>query len=59
VNIRALAFDANGKLLGVDFTYADAEVLQPNATARWDMMMQGFGEKPARWEFSVKAMKAD
>jgi hypothetical protein len=59
VNIRALAFDADGKLLGVDFTYADAEVLQPNATARWDIMMQGFGERPARWEFSVKAMKAD
>lgn len=59
VNVRALAFDAEGKLLGVDYTFADAEVLQPNATARWDISMQPFGQKPAKWEFSVKAMTAD
>jgi len=59
VHVRALAFDGAGKLLGVDHTYADAEVLQPNATARWDISTQPFGSKPVRWEFSVKAMKAE
>lgn len=58
VHIRALAFDAAGKLLGIDDTYADAEVLQPGATARFDMTMFGLGATPARWEFSVTGSPA-
>lgn len=59
VHVRAIAFDAGGKILGVDDTYADAEVLQPGATARFDLPMQAFSEKPTKWEFTVNGMTVD
>jgi hypothetical protein len=58
VHVRALAFDAAGTLLGIDDTYADVEVLQPGATARFDMTMFDLGATPARWEFSVTGSPA-
>lgn len=58
VHVRALAFDAAGTLLGIDDTYADVEVLQPGATARFDMTMFDLGATPARWEFTVTGASA-
>ncbi len=59
VHIQALAFDGAGKLLGIDDAYANGEVLQPGDSARFDLPIQPFSEKPARWEFSVVGMTVD
>lgn len=54
VHVRALGFDAADKLLGLYYTYADAEVLAPGASARFNIYMHA-PDPPKRWEFSVRA----
>lgn len=58
VRIQILAYDASDKLLGVDQTYADIDVLEPGGTARWNAMMLPYAETPARWEMTVSAQAA-
>jgi hypothetical protein len=57
VRIRALGFDASDKLLGLYYTYADAEVLAPGASARFNIYMHA-PVAPKRWEFSVRGSPA-
>lgn len=59
IHVRAVAFDAANKLIGVDYTYADAEVLQPGATARFNLSIRDLGAEIGRWDFSVRARAAD
>lgn len=58
VRILALGFDGNDKLLGVFFTFADAEVLQPGASTRFRISSASFAEKPSRFEYSVSGRVA-
>jgi hypothetical protein len=58
VHVRAVSFDASDTVVGVDGTYADAEILQPGATARFDLSMLEFGATPARFESSVTGSPA-
>lgn len=56
VNVRVLAFDAANKLLGVDSSYAKADVIQPGASARFEVSAVGFAETPQRFQFQVSGM---
>jgi len=58
VRIEVRAYDAKDELLGLDTTYADAEVLAPGASARWQAFMLAYEEPPVRYEFTVQAMPA-
>jgi hypothetical protein len=58
VRIDVRAFDAQDKLLGLDTTYADAEVLAPGASARWQAFLLDYEAAAARFEFTVEAMPA-
>jgi hypothetical protein len=53
VNVRVLAFDAANKLLGIDSSYAKADVIQPGASARFEVSAVGFAETPTRFQFQV------
>jgi hypothetical protein len=59
VKILILGLDEDDKLLGVHFTYADAETLQPGQSARWSSPSVMLGSKPAKFEYVVSAMVAD
>lgn len=54
VRIRALGFDAQDKLVGLFYTYADAERLEPATSARFNLYMN-VPTPPKRWEFIVRA----
>lgn len=58
VQIRVLAKDAQGKLLGIDDSFADAEILAPGASARFDVRMLPYAEAPASFDFSVTGRPA-
>src|SRR5262249_44605643 len=54
VNIRALAFDAAGRLVGLDTTYADGESLAAGADARFRMTPL-YDSPPHHYQYSVSA----
>jgi hypothetical protein len=58
VSIEIQALDAEGKLVGVGNTYADAEVLAPGAMARYSTQITVTGE-PDRFDFVVESRVAD
>ena len=55
IRVSVFALDGDGKVLGMDFTYANVETLQPGASSRFDLSMQQYSEQPAKWEFTVAA----
>lgn len=58
VKIVAMGLDEQGKLLGVHFTYADAQNLAPGQTARWSVPSAVFAADPAKFDFTVSATVA-
>ncbi len=58
VKVTVHGKDADGKLLGFDYTYADAEVLAPGANARFDVRVQDFEAKPEKFELFVEGSPA-
>ena len=56
VNVLVLAFDATDKLLGIDSSYAKADVIQPGASARFEVSAVGFAETPTRFQYQVSGM---
>lgn len=58
VSIEIQALDADGKLVGLGNTYADAEVLAPGAVARFSTQIMLAG-KAERFEFTVGSRLAD
>ena len=59
VRVQVLGFDANDKLMGVYFTYADAERLEPGSSARFASRSMFFDGEPARFELQVRGRTAD
>jgi hypothetical protein len=59
VKVQVLAFDANDKLLGIHSSYADAERLEPGASARFSTRSMRFETDPARFELSASGRVAD
>ena len=58
VRIDGLGFDEDDKLLGMAFSYADAELLQPGKSARFELSF--FDNQPyKRFEFFVHGQPAD
>ncbi len=58
VQIRVLAKDAEGKLLGIDESFADAEVLAPGASARFTVRMLRYAAAPVSFDFAVSGRTA-
>ena len=56
IHVRVFALDGDGKVLGINHGYANVETLQPGASSRFDLSMQPYGERPAKWEFTVAAI---
>jgi hypothetical protein len=56
VRVQILAYRQN-KLVGVDSTYADAEVLSPGRIARYKGYLL-LGDEPDRFEISVEGRPA-
>lgn len=54
VKITVHGLDAAGKLLGFDYTFADAEVLDAGGNARFDVRIQDFEAKPEKFELFVE-----
>ncbi|MCA9681622.1 MAG: FxLYD domain-containing protein, partial [Myxococcales bacterium] len=59
VKIVIQAFDAKGKLIGAQSTYADDETLAPGGTARWQTLSMEIAGKPDHFEYSVSARVAE
>lgn len=60
VRVDVLAYDSDDKLANLGFTYADAEVLKPGASARFDTTLLGAGKRDfTRFEFHVSGKVAD
>lgn len=59
IKVRVLGFDADGKLMGVYFTYADTDRLEPGASARFSTSSMFFDAEPARFELQVTGRAAD
>lgn len=58
VRIDGLGFDKDDKLLGMAFAFADAEVLQPGKSARFELSFLD-NNKYKRFEFFVHGQPAD
>ena len=54
VKITVHGYDAAGKLLGFDYTFADAEVLDAGASARFDVRIQEYEAKAEKYELFVE-----
>ena len=60
VRVDVLAYDSDDKLANLGFTYADAEVLKPGDSARFDTTLLGAGKRDfTRFEFHVSGKVAD
>jgi hypothetical protein len=57
VKVTVLGLDDAGKLLGFDYTFADTEVLDPGKSARFDVRIQDFEAKPAKYELFVEGSR--
>jgi hypothetical protein len=59
VRVRVLAFDGEGKLIGMDGSYADAERLEPGGSARFSISHLAVEGEPARFEAHVVGQSVD
>ncbi|HEY8374929.1 MAG TPA: FxLYD domain-containing protein [Nannocystis sp.] len=58
VQVTALALDADGKLVGVETTYADDEILQPGKSSRFEVTMSRTERPAMKYELSASAWAA-
>ncbi|MFO7564492.1 MAG: hypothetical protein R6X02_17740 [Enhygromyxa sp.] len=58
VRVQIQGLDEHGKLVGVHFTFAKAELLAPGQSARWSLRSASFAERPAKFVYSVQARPA-
>lgn len=59
VHIEALALDAEGKILGIDSSYAKADVLRPGEEARYRMLIFPSPDPVDHYSFSATGRVAD
>ena len=59
VRIDILGYDDDDKLIDIHSTYADAEILPPGASARFDASLFGSDRDFKRFEFYVRGQLAD
>lgn len=58
ISIEAAAVDKDGKLLGVQSSYADAKRLEPGASSRFSVVGMQLDEAPDHFEFSIAGRPA-
>jgi hypothetical protein len=58
VNVRALAFDATDRLMGVFSTYLKADGLAPGESATFSLNGVGLDPAPSRYEYMVRGRPA-
>jgi len=59
VQIQILALDAEGEYVGIDSTFADADVLAPGSSARWKALSVSTAGEVDHFEFSVNGRPAN
>jgi hypothetical protein len=59
VHIQALTFATDGKLIGIDDTYADADVLAPGASSRFEVNLMSSETRAAKYELTVTGSPVD